>query len=349
MDNSSAKFELIYGIVSREDNAQNVRELCAIAGVSRSGYYNWVASADKRAEREASDCADFQKILEAYQFRGYDKGIRGINMRLLHMDPPVVMNLKKIQRLMHKYGLFRPIRKANPYRRMAKAMKTDSVSDNILNREFEEHGPRKVLLTDITYFPYCGIFCYLSVIIDACTKQVLAYVLSKSLELDFVLDTVNILIEKHGISLDSETLIHSDQGCHYTSKKFRQIIKDSGLRQSMSRRGNCWDNAPQESFFGHMKDEIGSRIKSAESFDEVKTIIDDWMDYYNKDRYQWQLAKLSPDEYYNYLTTGNYKLPKSSAKMTPAVDSAPENASVASPKATNSTADQTLPPSEDAL
>ena len=190
---------------------------------------------------------------------------------------------------MHKYGLFCPVRKANPYRRMSKAMKTDAVFDNILNREFEEHGPRKVLLTDITYIPYCGIFYYLSVIIDGCTKQVLSYVLSKSLELDFV----NILIEDHGISLDSETLIHSDQGCHYTSKKFRQIIKDSGLRQSMSRRGNCWDNAPQESFFGHMKDEIGNRIKTVTSFDEVKNIIDDWMDYYNKDRYQWQLAKLS--------------------------------------------------------
>ena len=192
--------------------------------------------------------------------------------------------------------------------RMAKAIKTDAVFYNILNREFEEHGPRKVLLTDITYIPYCGIFCYLSVIIDGCTKQALAYVLSESLELDFVLDTVNILIEKHGISLDSETLIHSDQGCHYTSKMFRQIIKDSGLRQSMSRRGNCWDNAPQESFFGHMKDEIGARIKEARSFEEVHIIVDDWMDYYNKDRYQWQLAKLSPDEYYRYLTTGIYPL-----------------------------------------
>lgn len=315
MDRSSVKFEIIHEIISREDNVQNVKELCAIAGVSRSGYYNWVASADKRANREAADKADFKIILDAYKFRGYDKGIRGINMRLLHLDPPVVMNLKKIRRLMHKYGLFYPVRKANPYRRMAKAIKTDAVFDNILNREFEEHGPRKVLLTDITYIPYCGIFCYLSVIIDGCTKQVLSYVLSKSLELDFVLDTVNTLIEDHGISLDSETLIHSDQGCHYTSKKFRQIIKDLGLRQSMSRRGNCWDNAPQESFFGHMKDEIGTRIKTATSFGEVKNIIDDWMDYYNKDRYQWQLAKLSPNEYYNYLISGDYPLQRGVNKI----------------------------------
>jgi transposase InsO family protein len=116
---------------------------------------------------------------------------------------------------------------------------------------------------------------------DAFTKQVLAYVLSESLEVDFVLETVNILTEKHAVSLDAETLIHSDQGCHYTSKKFRQIVSDINLRQSMSRRGNCWDNAPQESFFGHMKEELDTAMVNVGSFDEAKDLIDDWMDYYN--------------------------------------------------------------------
>ena len=74
----------------------------------------------------------------------------------------------------------------------------------------------------------------------------------------------------------------------------------------MSRRGNCWDNAPQESFFGHMKDEID--ISKCQSFDEVKKIIDDWMEYYNNDRYQWKLAKLSPNEYYQYILTGEYPI-----------------------------------------
>lgn len=308
MDKPHAKYAVIHEIVSQEGNLQNVRELCRIAGVSRSGYYNWLASEEKRNEKEAKDRKDFDLVLEAYNFRGYDKGIRGIHMRLLHMNPPVLMNTKKIQRLMHKYNLRCPIRKANPYRRMVKEMRTDMVSDNILNREFKEHGPRKVLLTDITYIPYCGVFCYLSVILDAYTKQILAYVLSPSLELDFVLETVNQLITNHGISLDAETLIHSDQGCHYTSKKFRQIVSDSNLQQSMSRRGNCWDNAPQESFFGHMKDEIGHKVANAADFDAVKYIIDDWMDYYNNDRGQWILAKLSPNEYYEYCLTGIYPL-----------------------------------------
>ena len=307
MGTPGSKFQIIQEVLSREGNLLTVSDLCRTAGVSRSGYYNWLHSADARKKKEAADLEDFQLILDAYRFRGYDKGARGVQMRLLHLTPPVVMNIKKIRRLMNKYGLFCPVRKANPYRRMAKTLRTNHVADNLVNREFEDHGPRKVLLTDITYIPYNGRFCYLSTILDAFTRQILSYVLSESLELDFVLKSVEQLVERHGISLSTETLIHSDQGCHYTSYRFIQIVKDAELRQSMSRRGNCWDNAPQESSFGHTKDEID--ISGCERFQQVKDIIDDWMDYYNNDRYQWQLAKLSPNEYYSYITTGIYPLP----------------------------------------
>lgn len=305
-DDTGYKFQIIQEMINKENNILTVAMLCGIAKVSRSGYYNWVKSEDIRIKKEEQDRKDFEIILIAYQYRGYDKGARGIYMRLLHMKPPIIMNVKKIRRLMKKYNLFCPIRQANPYRRMAKALKTNNVADNILNREFKKHGPRMVLLTDITYISYSDTRCYLSVILDAFTKEVLSYVISSSLEVDFVLETVNILIEKHGISLSSKTLVHSDQGCHYTSYSFIQILKDKQLRQSMSRKGKCWDNAPQESFFGHMKDEID--VSKCKTFDEVKAIIDDWMDYYNNERYQWDLAKLSPVEYYKYITTGEYPL-----------------------------------------
>ena len=236
-------------MISKEDNMLSVKMLCEIANVSRSGYYNWVASEGNRILKEEEDRKDFEIILAAYNYKGYNKGARGIYMRLLHMNPPIIMNVKKIRRLMKKYNLFCPIRKANPYRRMAKALKTNNIAENLLNREFKLYGPRKVLLTDITYLPYDGARCYLSTILDAYTKEILSYVLSETLEIDFVLETVNQLIDRHGISVTAETLVHSDQGCHYTSYSFINILKDKELRQSMSRRGNCWDNAPQESFF----------------------------------------------------------------------------------------------------
>ena len=191
---------------------------------------------------------------------------------------------------------------------MLRAMKTSAVAENLVNREFEKHGPRTILLTDITYIHLNDNFIYLSVIIDAYTKEVLSYVLSESLEVDFVLQTVNLLMKHHGEMLSADTIIHSDQGSHYTSIPFRQLVGDIGLRQSMSRRGNCWDNAPQESFFGHMKDELKPYINTWKSFLDAKASIDDWMDYYNNERYQWDLAKLSPSEYFQYCVTGIYPL-----------------------------------------
>jgi len=162
-------------------------------------------------------------------------------------------------------------------------------------------------LTDITYIINGKApRCYMSTIIDGCTKELLAWVLCNSLEIDFVLQTVNQLIECHGISLKTDTLINSDQGSHYTSIKFIQLIKDSELRQSMSRKANCWDNAPQESFYGHMKDEID--ISNCMTFEEIHDVISDWADYYNNERYQWDLARLAPSEYFKYLTTGDYPL-----------------------------------------
>lgn len=306
MEKEKNKFEIIHEVVRKKNNLLNISKLCEIAGVSRSGYYRWVKAAKHREEQEIKDREDFEIILKAYTHRGYNKGAKGIYMNLIHQEEPIVMNIKKIRRLMKKYNLICPIRKANPYRRMAKALKTSNVADNLVNREFLAYGPRKILLTDITYIPYNGEFCYLSTILDSFTKQILSYVLSNSLEVDFVLETVNILIEKHGIDITTETIIHSDQGCHYTSCSFIQLLKDKKLRQSMSRKGNCWDNAPQESFFGHMKDEID--LSKCKEFEEVKKIIDDWMDYYNNERYQWNLAKLSPNEYYEYIKTGIYPL-----------------------------------------
>jgi len=162
MDAPNIKFQLIYDIVSDDKNILSVSDLCDIANVSRSGYYHWVNTANLREAREAADRADFEHILDAYNYRSYKKGARGIQMRLLHLEPPIQMNVKKIRRLMKKYNLFCPIRKANPYRRMAKALRTNNVADNLLQREFTEHGPRFVLLTEITYIPFDGHFFYLN-------------------------------------------------------------------------------------------------------------------------------------------------------------------------------------------
>ena len=303
---TQGKYEIIHTAVHKDNNLLSISKLCDIAGVSRSGYYAWLDAAPVREKREDADRKDFDAILEAYKFRGYAKGARGIYMRLLHVGNP--MNLKKIRRLMKKYGLKCPYRGPNAYRQMAKAIKTNTVFPNVVNREFMKGGVRRVLLTDITYIFYDGGVCYLSTILDAFTREILAYELSTNLMVVFVLNTVQALVDKYGSTLDDTTIIHSDQGCHYTSKAFIQKLRDYQFVQSMSRKGNCWDNAPQESFFGHMKDEIKYEIAMMKTFEEVKAKIDDWIDYYNNDRYQWELSKLSPREFYQYATTGIYPI-----------------------------------------
>lgn len=311
---AKVKYRLIHEALHGDDNRLSISEMCSIAGVSRSGYYAWVGAAPVRKAQEESDVSDFALIKQAYDFRGYKKGAKSIYMRLLHLSPPVIMNLKKIRRLKAKFGLECPIRGPNPYRRIAKDLKTNHVADNILQRKFREFGPRKALLTDITYLHYQGGVCYLSPILDAYTHQTLSYELSENLKVDFVIETVNKLCQQYGAELDNTTIVHSDQGAHYTSNAFIEKLKDEGFRQSMSRKGNCWDNAPQESFFGHMKDEISNLVANCKTFSEVKSVVDDWMDYYNHDRYQWDLDKLSPQEYYDYVMTGIYPLTKGVSK-----------------------------------
>jgi len=191
---------------------------------------------------------------------------------------------------------------------MAQDMRTNKIADNVVDRNFRLYGVRKVLLTDITYLTFQSGRCYLSTILDAFTHEVLAHEVSTSLKVEFVLDTVDQLIKKHGSTLDSRTIVHSDQGFHYTSLAFIERLKDANFIQSMSRRGNCCDNTPQESFFGHMKDEIAYEISKKSHFCQVKALVDDWMDYYNNERYQWSLSKLSPAQYYRFVTTRVYPL-----------------------------------------
>ncbi len=296
-------------------------ELCQIAGVSRSGYYQYRWNLTKPTAGELQDQKDYKQILEAYRLRKRDKGARSIKM-VLEGHFGVKMNLKKIRRLMKKFGLFSKVRKPNPYRRMMKALKTNSVFGNKLNREFDQTVPRKVFLTDITYIFYNhGDRAYLSTILDLATREIVSHQLSKTMEIPLVLDTIHFLADETSIPFAKDAYIHSDQGAHYTSRQFQDIVKEAHLGQSMSRRGNCWDNAPQETFFGHMKDELN--LEPCHSFECLMAEIDDYMDYYNNDRYQWRLGRMTPVQYRDYLISGG--IPKirnkTKEKMTVLTDS----------------------------
>ena len=302
---TSQVYEIIKELVQKYDEKAQIKYLCEIAKVSRSGYYNYFSknSIENRNKKEVHDEKDKDIILDAFNRHGYKKGAKGIKMTLENEDK-IIFNLKHIRRIMKKYNIICPIRKAEPYKQMLKKDLEHRTVENKLKRNFKQEKPGKVLLTDITYLSY-GYYkrAYLSTIKDASTNEIMAYRLSTNLYLDFVLNTMWDLVKQKEVPIPEDAFVHSDQGSHYTSPSFQSLLKELKLDQSMSRKGNCWDNAPQESFFGHMKDEVD--FKACSTFEELQVEIDKYIEYYNNYRYQWNLKKMSPVQYRNHLLQTN--------------------------------------------
>ena len=224
-------------------------------------------------------------------------GFRTIKMKLLEKD--IIMNHKKIQRIMKKYGLITRIRRKNPYKSIMKKSLQDRTFKNKLNRKFKQKTPFKVFCTDITYLPFNHRFAYLSVVKDISSGEVVSWNLSKQIEMSLVNNTMQQLEKNKNIKKLHNVMIHSDQGFHYKNSNYINTVKRLGMIQSMSRKGNCIDNAPIESFFGHLKDDVD--YEECKTFNQVYSLIDKYMRYYNYERPQWNLKKMTPVKYRNHL------------------------------------------------
>ena len=169
---------------------------------------------------------------------------------------------------------------------------------NIIQQEFNIKSPRKVFSTDVTFLiNRSGKRAYLSAVKDLCTKEIVGFELSNTNDLDFVIKSVRKSIR----GIKSENLIiHSDQGFQYTHTCYQNYLKEKNIIQSMSRRGQCLDNAPIESFFGHLKDECD--YKNYMNMDELNRIIGKYIKYYNEKRPQWGLKRKTPIEYRSLLS-----------------------------------------------
>jgi putative transposase len=254
-----------------------------------------------RQERENADEADCHLIREHFISLNSKAGALTVKMHLERKND-VIMNHKKIRRLMRKYNLVAKVRQANPYRKMAKATQEHRTCPNLLERKFKQEEPGRVLLTDITYLRYGkGQWAYLSCVKDGATNEISAHVLSASLELRIVEKTLEELLSNMDYIVHPEAVLHSDQGMQYTHPVFQDKVKKAGFTQSMSRKGNCWDNAPMESFFGHMKDEL--EYEDCQTIEELRQRVNEYILMYNTSRYQWGLKKMTPNEYRSHLLT----------------------------------------------
>ena len=228
-------------------------------------------------------------IKNIFEQKHQKAGIRTISM-ILRNKYNMIINLKRIARIKKQYGLITKIRKKNPYNIMFKKGLEHRTPPNILRQQFNVNEPDKVYSTDISYLIYKGgKRAYLSATKDLATREIVAFNVSNDLSLKTAFSSLENTLK----GMDCNNLIiHSDQGFHYTHPLYINKLKEFGVIQSMSRKGNCLDNAPIESFFGHLKDDLD--IKSCQSFDEVKTLIENYIYYYNNERYQWSLNKMTP-------------------------------------------------------
>lgn len=262
--------------------------MCKSLNVSRSGYYKWLTSepTDRTKENEKLK----KRIKELfYKYNGI-YGYRRITSALNRESDSKTYNHKRVRRLMLEMGLKSHIRRSNGYCTRTSYV---NIEENLLNREFYANQPNQKWVTDITHLHYGeGKKAYLSAIKDLYDGSIVAYKIGKWNNNALVMDTLKEAIEKNP---EASTIIHSDRGSQYTSKKYRQITTEAGMTRSMSRVGKCIDNGPMESFFGHFKCESYA-LKEFKTYEALEQDIDRYMTFYNTERFQQTRNNLTPME-----------------------------------------------------
>lgn len=205
----------------------------------------------------------------------------------------LVINHKRVQRLMNELGLKSKVRtkRYKSYRG-----NVGKIAENTLNRDFSAQQPNKKWVTDVTEFKVAGEKVYLSPMIDLFNQEVVSYEVRKSAALPLVTDMLKAATAK--LKKDEKPVVHSDQGWQYQNKDYQQHLKKKGLQQSMSRKGNCLDNAVAENFFGILKSEM-YHTEMFRSADDLIANIKEYIDYYNNERIKLKLKGLSPIQYRN--------------------------------------------------
>ncbi|WOC32474.1 MULTISPECIES: IS3 family transposase [Caproicibacterium] len=268
---AAIKYEVIYC----RSEKYPVRIMCKFFGVSRSGYYDYV----KRRELLPRNTKLAGLIAECQKSCGKTYGYRRVQIWLerkksLHFNPKTVL------RIMNKYGLLSEIRRRKKYKQMGQQLHK---YENVLNRNFVADRPNQKWVTDISYIHTAQGVLYLSMIRDLFDNSIVAYKTGTEQTVNLVLNTIKLAVEKEAAA--GELHLHSDQGFQYTSQAYFNLTKEYGITPSMSRRGNCYDNALAENFFSILKTECIYRHKLS-SFDEARQLIDEYIDFYNNERIQ---------------------------------------------------------------
>jgi putative transposase len=264
--------------------------MCRVLRVSRSGFYKWLHHVPSKRERDATFLdAEITKIFRDHKERiGSPKMKRELAAKGIHVGK------HRIVHSMRRFGLY-----AKTHMKF-RVVTTDSkhdlpIAENLLNREFTVAVPNQVLVTDITYVKTSVGWAYVTVFIDLFSRLVAGWSVSSTLSTGMVLTALQRAIKSR--KLTAGVMIHSDRGSQYASELFREELTKHGFIQSMSRKGNCWDNAVAESFFRIYKTEMAYHCDFVDEADVLHKTFEYIECYYNRKRRHGTLNYLTPVEF----------------------------------------------------
>ena len=276
----SVKYLAIY----RHRNEYPIITMCRFLEVSRSGYYDYV----KRMSQPQKDQPLAELIAECQRHSRKVYGYRRVQI-WLDREKSIHLNRKTVLRIMRKYSLQSEIRRRRKYRQMGEQLHK---YENLLDRNFTAECPNQKWVTDISYIHTAQGILYLSMIRDLYDNSIVAFKTGTEQTINLVTETIKAAKIKEKVT--AELQLHSDQGFQYTSQAYYCLTQSYNITPSMSRRGNCYDNAMAENFFSILKSECINRKKIA-TFNEARSLIDDFIWFYNNERIQIK-TKLTPLE-----------------------------------------------------
>jgi putative transposase len=278
--------------VEDQELSYTVSELCQLLRVSRSGYYKWLKRPIPLSETVNQELMEYMEDLHRTHngILGYKRMTTWVNKKL-----GTHYNKKRIRRLMRVMGISSSIRRKRKSCTQTSFIHTE---ENILNRDFTATAPNQKWCTDVTYLQYgFGKKAYLSAVKDLYDGSIISYEISHHNDNPLVMRTIQKALNANP---EAKPLLHSDRGSQYTSQEYYQLTNMAGIKRSMSRVGKCIDNAPIESFFGHFKTEAYHH-KTFKTYDELVMAINDYIAFYNSERFQSKLNDLTPLQFRNQV------------------------------------------------
>jgi len=262
-----------YAFVEKNRRQYGVPRLCEALQVSRSGYY---------AARHRGPSARLQRqvdlttrIRTIHQASRESYGAPRVHVELLAQKVPCCRNT--VAKLMRRAEI---LPKAIRRFRVTTDSRKTKASPNLINRDFTSEHPNDLWLSDITYVPTKQGWLYLAAVLDAYSRALVGWAMSRTLDTKLAMDALNMAIAHRG----PPVTLHSDQGSTYATGSYREIVNRYGIRQSMSRKGDCWDNAPMESFFHTLKTELVMHC-DYKTRDDARVSLFDYMEvFYNRQR-----------------------------------------------------------------